>query len=175
MGSLTLSDGAGTAEAPKNICYRRQFGKHKLAGSLTPSDPEPTSRPSCLLSVSAETQHQSGKESRSFDHVIGDTSRVPSSSFPAYTADPVTRAASAAPRRQQLDGISRSRLAKSSDLTGLSKRKAVSSLRSTSRRPARLRRRSVCRRSVFRRAAPVTSSSLRSSAQRAWQPCQIIL
>jgi hypothetical protein len=49
------------------------------------TDPEPTSRPSCLLSVSGETQHQSGKESRSFDHVIGDTSRVPSSSFPART------------------------------------------------------------------------------------------
>jgi len=28
---------------------------------------------------------------------------------------------------------------------------------------------------ALRRAAPVTSSSLRSSAQRAWQPCQIIL
>jgi len=35
-----------------------------------------------LLGVSAQTQHQSGKESRSFDHVIGDTSRVPSSSSP---------------------------------------------------------------------------------------------
>jgi hypothetical protein len=42
MGSLTLSDGAGTAGVPKIICYRRQFGKHKLAGSFTPSDPKPT-------------------------------------------------------------------------------------------------------------------------------------
>jgi hypothetical protein len=115
---------------------------------LSESDPEPMSRPSCLLSISAETQHQSGKESRSFDHVIGDLSRCRALPSPrVHSRSSYPRCISRATRKQ-LDGISRSRLANSSDLTGLSKRKAVSSLRSTSRRPARLRRRSVLRRAA---------------------------